>query len=295
MKLYLDHSQLQKLALEQREQYLSAAPFPHIVLDNVLPEEALDLVLREFPETQSAIWKQYENYHEKKLETQGEERLSDNISLILYQFNAAPFLRFLEKLTGIDNLLPDPYFFGGGLHLIPGGGKLGIHADFSRHPRLQLDRRLNVLVYLNKDWREEFGGHLELWNQDMTQCVQRILPVYNRMVIFTLTDWAFHGHPEPTTCPSGSNRKSIALYYYTVGRPKGELLNGKKTTLFMPRPDETVPEDTLRLGYTYRGRRGIKPRAVKEHKDIKYWIGRLAPSRLIDFVNNMKFSDKLKR
>src|SRR5262245_28740485 len=112
MRLYLNHLQLQKLALERHQRYLSAAPFPHIVLDGVLPEEALDLVLREFPQPQSAAWKEYKNYHEKKLEIQNEEELTDNVLLILYQFNSAPFLRFLERLTGIDNLLPDPYFFG---------------------------------------------------------------------------------------------------------------------------------------------------------------------------------------
>ena len=275
MRLYLNHLQLQKLALEHYEQYLSAAPFPHIVLDGVFPEEALDLVLREFPQPQSAAWKKYKNYQEKKLEIQNEEKLTDNILLMLYQFNSAPFLRFLERLTGIDHLLPDPYFFGWGLHLIMPGGKLGIHADFSRHRYLPLERRVNVLVYLNKDWQEEYGGHLELWNEDMTQCVQRILPAYNRMVIFTITDWAFHGHPEPLTCPIGLSRKSIALYYYTVGRPQGELIKGKKSTLFMPRPDETVPRDTLRLGYTYRGKRGIKPLIVKEHKGVKYWVKKL--------------------
>ena len=158
--------------------------------------------------------REYNNYHEKKLECQGEENLSENVSLILYQFNSAPFVRFLETLTGIDKLIPDPYFFGGGLHQIVAGGKLGIHSDFSRHNRLPLDRRLNVLIYLNKDWREDYGGHLELWNEDMTRCVRRILPAYNRMVIFTITDWAFHGHPEPLTCPPGVSRKSIALYYY---------------------------------------------------------------------------------
>jgi hypothetical protein len=291
MKLYLDYSQLEKLALEQREPYLSATPFPHAVLDNVLPEEALDLVLREFPDPQSAAWKEYQNYHEKKLEIHGEERLGDDVSLILYQFNSAPFLRFLEKLTGIDKLLSDPYFFGGGLHLIPDGGKLGIHADFSRHPDFQLDRRVNVLVYLNKGWREEFGGHLELWNEDMTECVRRILPVYNRMVVFTITDWAFHGHPHALTCPPGTNRKSIALYYYTVGRPKGELIEGKKWTLFMPRPGETVPEDTLNLGYTYRGRRGEKPLAVENRPDTKQRTRKPALSRLVDFVSRMKSSD----
>lgn len=280
MRLYLDHRQLQNLALKHQEQYRSAAPFPHIVLDGVLPSEALDCVLNEFPDDHNGIWRKYNNYNENKLECQGEEKLSESISLILYQFNSAPFLQFLETLTGIDKLISDPYFFGGGLHMIQRGGKLGIHADFSRHNRLPLERRLNVLIYLNKDWLEAYGGQLELWNQNMTRCVQRISPAFNRMVIFTITDWAFHGHPEPLACPPGLSRKSIALYYYTVGRPRDELIKGKTSTLFMPRPDETVPEDTLRLGLTYQGKPGIKPTTAERPQDPKSWFQKLKAGAL---------------
>lgn len=279
MRLYLDHQQLQNLALKHREQYRTAAPFPHVVLDGALPSEALDCVLNEFPENHNDIWREYNNYHEKKLECQGEEKLSENVSLVLYQFNGAPFLQFLETLTGIDKLIPDPYFFGGGLHMIEPGGKLGIHADFSRHNRLPLERRLNVLIYLNKNWREEYGGQLELWNDDMTRCVQKIFPAFNRMVIFTITDWAFHGHPEPLACPPGLSRKSIALYYYTVGRPRDQLIKGKTSTLFMPRPDETVPEDTLRFGLTYQGKPGIKPTTAETPQHSKSWFQKLMAAR----------------
>lgn len=85
-----------------------------------------------------------------------------------------------------------------------------------------LDRRINMLVYMNEGWREEWGGHLELWNADMTACRQRILPTLNRTVIFSTTDTSFHGHPHPLTSPPGMTRKSISLYYYTAGRPDEE-------------------------------------------------------------------------
>jgi Rps23 Pro-64 3,4-dihydroxylase Tpa1-like proline 4-hydroxylase len=197
MKLYLPGKELNRIALANHAKYIAAQPFPHIILDNLISPEALDTVLEEFPNPQSAVWKEYENYHEKKLETQGEEKIGAFTAHLLYQFNSAPFLRFLEVLTGIENLIPDPYFYGGGLHQIPKGGKLGVHADFSKHGKFPLERRINVLVYLNKDWKEEYGGKLELWNRDMSQCVHKILPLYNRMVIFNITDWGFHGHPDP--------------------------------------------------------------------------------------------------
>lgn len=244
MRLYLDPRVLMQVADEHRDGYAAAHPFPHAVLDGVLPEEMLDTALDAFPAPDSDVWREYENYHEVKLETQGEERLGDVVSLLLYQFNSAPFLRFLERLTGIEGLIPDPYFFGGGLHQIVRGGKLGIHADFSRHSRLPLQRRLNVLVFLNRDWRDEYGGHLELWNRDMTECCVRVLPIYNRMVVFTTTDYSYHGHPDALHCPEGMSRKSIALYYYSVTRPEGETIEGKEWTLFMQRPGESLPEGT---------------------------------------------------
>ena len=214
MKLYLDRQKLLDVARTNRARYATAEPFPHCVLDGLFPEEALDGVLAEFPGPQSPVWKEYENYHEGKLETQGEGKICVFTSLLLYQFNSAPFLQFLEELTGIKNLIADPYFYGGGLHQIPRGGKLGIHADFSRHGTLPLDRRLNVLIYLNRDWKDEYGGHLELWAADMSRCVRKVLPTYNRTVVFNITDWAYHGHPEALACREGMTRKSIALYYF---------------------------------------------------------------------------------
>lgn len=240
------------MADRARESYASAEPFPHAVFDGLFPEDVLDEIRGQFPPVDSPVWKEYENYHEVKQETQGEEHVSEAISQALYQFNSAPFLQFLERLTGIDNLLPDPYFLGGGLHQIPTGGKLGIHADFSQHGRLPLHRRVNALLYLNRDWREEWGGALELWDRDRVACRRRIFPNFNRLAVFTITDWSFHGHPDPMTCPPDVTRKSIALYYFTVDRPPGETMPGKISTLFVPRPGEEVPEGTLfsRDGWT---------------------------------------------
>jgi hypothetical protein len=132
---------------------------------------------------------------------------------LLREFNSPGCLQFLETLTGIGNLMPDPYFEGGGLHQIEPGGFLKVHADFNWHPRLRLDRRLNLIVYLNQDWREEYNGHLELWDRSMSLAVRKVLPVFNRAVVFSTTSWAYHGHPEKLACPPGQTRKSLALYY----------------------------------------------------------------------------------
>jgi hypothetical protein len=289
MRLYLDRERLQEIARDNKERYARAEPFPHIVLDGLFPDDALSRVLQEFPDPRSPVWKEYQNYHEGKLETQGEEKIGEFTSLLLYQFNSSPFLRFLEELTGITGLIPDPYFFGGGLHQIPRGGKLGIHADFSRHGRLPLERRLNVLIYLNRDWKDAYGGHLELWATDMSRCVQRILPVYNRTVIFNITDWAFHGHPEPLTCPEGMTRKSIALYYFTNGRPLGETTPGKLSTLFMQRPGEIVPPGTIFSRDQYTGVKAPDPLPVLARRwrlvsGIKWAVKKVTPPILVDLA-----------
>ena len=114
-----------------------------------------------------------------------------------------------------------------------------MHADFNRHERLKLDRRVNTFVYMNEDWPDAFGGHLELWNRRMDQCVQRIAPVFNRLVVFSTTDFTYHGHPEPLACPAHRSRRSFALYFYTNGRPAGEEVDpraeAEHSTLYVER------------------------------------------------------------
>jgi hypothetical protein len=115
------------------------------------------------------------------------------------------------------------------------GGNLEVHVDFNRHNKLKLDRRINVLIYLNKNWKEEYGGHFELWNRDMSAAGQKILPLFNRCAIFSTTSYSYHGHPTPLACPPDRTRKSMATYYYTNGRPEEED-TGDHTTLFQTRP-----------------------------------------------------------
>ena len=124
-----------------------------------------------------------------------------------------------------------------GLHQIEPGGHLAVHADFNFHEQLRLDRRINLLLYLNDDWDPGWGGALELWRSDMSAMSRSILPLANRCVIFNTTDHSYHGHPEPLACPPGRTRQSLALYYYSNGRPRGEA-SESRSTYFQPRPDE---------------------------------------------------------
>lgn len=231
------------LAEEHSAGYAAAEPFPHAVLDDFLPAEACDQILEAFPGGSESDWIRFNDPTGLKLASRGTAHLPEVIYQALTAFNSAPFLQFLEVLTGIEGLIPDPYLEGGGIHQIQRGGFLKVHADFNHHEALKLDRRLNVLLYLNRDWQEEYGGHLELWDREMQGCVQRILPEYNRCVVFSTTDWSYHGHPEALNCPEGMSRKSLALYYYTVGRPDAER-SESHSTLYQLRPEEQARHES---------------------------------------------------
>jgi hypothetical protein len=237
----LDAERLMALAAKHHEAYITAEPFPHVVIDDFLPEGVLESVLEEFPKPGAIDWQRFDAPSEKKLAAASELQMGPATRSLLHQLNSSIFIDFLEALTGIQGIIPDPHFVGGGLHQIERGGFLKLHVDFNRHRRLNLDRRLNLLLYLNKDWREEYGGHLQLWDKDLTRCYERILPIFNRFAIFTTTDFSYHGHPDPLTCPEGWSRKSLALYYYSNGRPAEELADGgAHSTLFKARPGEQI-------------------------------------------------------
>ena len=223
----LNHNQmvpfenLYKLAEEQAETYKTAKPFAHGYYDDVFPEELLDGVIEEF-ELGEKQWREFESKYEKKLQMNQDCNLQPITRALIHNLNSEPFLKFLTKLTGIEGLIPDPYLVGGGLHKIERGGKLGVHVDFNVHEVMAVTRRLNVLVYLNKDWLEEWGGHFELWDADKKGCEAKFLPLFNRMAIFTTTSTSFHGHPVPLNCPEDRCRMSLALYYYTANDRGGQ-------------------------------------------------------------------------
>jgi hypothetical protein len=219
--------------------YRTAAPYPHAGFDNFLPPEILERViteLKQLPESETS----FNRAQERLKSSYTPERLGTYTKNLFYALNSKPFILFLEELTGIEGLIPDPYFAGGGIHKIETGGHLDIHADFNHHAKLNLERRLNVLIYLNHDWKAEYGGSFELWNKDMTQKVGSFVPTFNRMVCFSTTSDSWHGNPEPVNHPAGVPRQSIALYYYTA---TWDATRKDHTTLFKPRPGTTDQRD----------------------------------------------------
>ena len=238
----LNHD-LTTLADKNKERFITNEPFSHILLENFFKENYLREILKEFPDLEKNNGSMEFNTKsdKKKFATNVEFNYPEKISSFLSFLNSFKFLSFLQKLTGIkESLVPDPYFFGGGLHQIKRGGFLKVHADFNYHPQMKLDRRLNLLIYLNEDWQDEWGGFLELWDKDMKKCVKKILPLFNTMVIFSTNDFTNHGHPNPLKCPKDISRKSIATYYFSKGRPISEVIKVKKknTTFFKNRHGE---------------------------------------------------------
>ena len=227
------------LARQRKHDYQHAHPFPHISFEQFFDTDFLDKVLAEFPDlsVQKDV-KKFDNHNEKKLATKGTSNFGPYTLQFTNFLNSPEFIAFLQELTGIkEPLVGDPYFEGGGFHEIKPGGLLKVHADFNKSRSTGLDRRLNLLVYLNKDWEESYGGHLELWNKDMTQAEAKILPRFNTMALFSTTDFSYHGHPNALTCPPDRSRKSLALYYFSDGRPAEEINTSLKDhgTLFVGR------------------------------------------------------------
>ena len=233
-----NYSDLKKIAVEKSSTYLQAKPFPSIVFDNFFDEEVLNKILNDFPSNIQDIGNEFNNKAEKKLSLNSAEKLSITTNNFINFLNSEPFVKFLNKLTGIkETLITDPYLIGGGLHELKNDGYLNIHADFNQHPQMKLDRRLNILIYLNHNWKEDNGGHLELWDKEMKKCEKKILPIFNRMVIFSTTDFSYHGNPNKIKVDENNSRKSIALYYYSNGRPNSEKKLGLHSTIFRKRPD----------------------------------------------------------
>lgn len=214
--------ELQNLADVKASEYLQAKPFPNAVFNDFLQAKVAERVLDVFPAPDDPIWldwKKRDTTHQpKKLGIGHASRLegvTPYLQNILFAFNSYPFLHFLEKLTGIEKLLPDPHFYGGGIHQTLSGGKLAIHTDFNHLHELDLYRRINVILFLNKNWKPEYGGNLELWDESKTKCEKIIEPLFNTLAVFETNKKTFHGHPEPLNTPMHITRKSLALYYYT--------------------------------------------------------------------------------
>lgn len=223
------------------ERYRSASPFPHIVIDDFIDHQLVGRLREAFP---GSAGKTFFDRDSERLKYQYHPRESASGLLrnLMAELNGDSFLTFLESMTGISGLISDPYYLGGGMHETKRGGHLAVHADFNLHPKLKLQRRLNLLLYLNDDWDPSFGGNLELWDRDMKSCEQSIAPLAGRVVVFSTDLDSYHGHPDPLTCPDDRTRRSLATYYYTALDATDSLLPERGTN-FQKRPGKNEATD----------------------------------------------------
>jgi hypothetical protein len=230
----LDMNTLEGDIERMRIEYQSAAPYPHIVIDDFLKPEAAKAAMAEYPPLEPERWNNYLHINERKFSNTDPSTWGPTLQRILEELNSPRFVHFVGELLGVEKLIPDPSLEGGGLHQSARDGFLNIHADFTVHPhKRNWQRRANIILYLNEDWKREYGGDLELWSTDMKQCVEKISPVANRAVIFTTDATSFHGHPEPMKCPEETARRSLALYYFSV---EDEPM--VRSTDYRPRPGD---------------------------------------------------------
>lgn len=200
--------------------FATAKPFRHIVIENCINPSFKEDVLKSFPDPSWPSWnrgKEEQNaFQPKKLTCDDIGAIPAPLDRLVEELNSGPVLRWLEKITGINDLLADPHLFGGGLHSTGPGGLLVPHIDFHFGKNEFLHRRLNLLIYLNEGWKPENNGALELWNQEKDIVEREVLPEYGRMVIFQTDADSMHGFSKAV---EGRYRNSIAMYYYTVQSP----------------------------------------------------------------------------
>jgi hypothetical protein len=223
------------------KEYAAADPFAHIVLDDVLTPDAFRVAVEQFPPMDDPFWKGYLHVNETKYCNVYPDTWAQGLQDVARELTSPEFVTYLEELTGISGLIADWTMDGGGLHQTLRGGHLNVHADFTTHHVNQnWARRVNILLYLNDEWHDEWGGQLELWDKEMTGCQARVTPRGNRMLVFTTAEDTFHGHPDGLACPPEVARRSMALYYFTE-----EDAPVRRATNYRARPQDGLRRFTI--------------------------------------------------
>ncbi len=218
-----------------RKRYASARPFPHLVLDDMFPTDILDAVVAESPELHKENWLLIEadGLQQVLRMRTGVEMGPASYQLAAYVHSPA-FLYLLSEVTGIWQLLPDPYLQGAGHAAMRRGMFMEVHKDRNVAYDTGLTRRLAMIIFLNRDWKREYAGELELWSPDGSRCEVAIEPIFNRTVLFEVADPNYHGVPAPLKCPENRARHSFIVYYHTVGGKDGKHPS-PHTSVFAPR------------------------------------------------------------
>lgn len=232
-----------------RQEFKQSKPFNHLIIDNFLTHDLAAAVTNEFPSFDSPVWYSYNNQIENKRAMNSWDRFGKATYQLFTYLNSAECLEHLQNICGIPKLYPDIGLNGGGLHAHSRGGKLNIHLDYSIHPKLELERRLNLIIYLTPEWNTAWGGGLQLWSHDEKkqapfEMAKTVENKFNRAVLFDTTQNSWHGLPDALDCPPGHVRQSLAIYYLT--EPRAEASERGKA-LFAPHKEQKDDPEVLEL------------------------------------------------
>lgn len=230
--------------------YSSNFPFPYYIIDNFLDINLAESISNEFLDYEAEQWFIYKSPLENKKALNNWNLFKPQIYKLISSLNSTQFIESLKQITKIENLYPDIGLHGAGLHIHGNGGKLNIHLDYSVHPKMNLQRKLNLILYLTPGWKTEWGGNLELWSHDKENNLPKNKEVvienkFNRAVLFDTTQNSWHGFSQEITCPINIYRKSIAVYYLTDLDQNTDL--NRKRVLYSPNEQQKGDKNILEL------------------------------------------------
>src|SRR6266576_1156521 len=200
-----------------RDEFQNAQPFPFFRIDNFLDEQFAEEVYLSFPSygDARAVGKEFRGVNEQgKVQVTDANLFAEPVAKLNQALASQEFLDLLSHVTGMPKLLADDQLVGGGIHQTGPRGHLDVHVDFNYIRERDLHRRLNILIYFNKNWEPDWGGNIELWDRAVKNCAHSFSPIFNRCVVFETNDISFHG-VSAVNCPPDQTRKSFAAYYYT--------------------------------------------------------------------------------
>lgn len=237
-------------------------PFGHIIIDNFLNEEYADKVFNCFPDDYKNWWK-YNNPLEVKFANDEIHKMHPKIKNIFYALSSDEIIKKFSEITRINNLEYDKYLHGAGLHVHPRNGRLNMHLDYEKHPISGKERRLNIILYLSKNWKEEWNGDTQLWDQNMEKCIVKSHVKFNTAIIFETNNLSWHGLPEKIICPEGVFRKTLAYYYVSdltsksnTNKYGSNVLGFRTKAAYRKRPTD-LDDNRLDLLYKIRPYRRI--------------------------------------
>jgi hypothetical protein len=224
-------------------------PFDHCVIDNFFDEKIAFKLDSEFPNYDSKIWHIYDNYFEIK-KTCNNWNIFPKLTYQVFNYlNSGEFVSILSKeVFNGKKLFSDIGLNGGGWHIHKQGGRLNPHLDYSIHPKLRLQRKLNIIIYLNSNWKGHWGGDLSLWDNKSSkkpgELIKSIMPKFNRAILFDTTQNSWHGLSESLKCPKNQYRKSFAVYYLCKPLKNASIF---EKALFAPTSSQKNSKEVLEL------------------------------------------------